>query len=245
MSRLVWGEPNSLPYELGVERGVLYPTSAPGVAWQGLKSIDEASENGVSSVYFEGVKVIESASLGVFNATIDAFMYPEELENGTTSFSGLVYQTKLSNSGYRTHLVYNPKFYLDSKGYMTVAETFDPTPLNWNLSATPIHVTGYTPFSHIYFEAPLANKSLLLRYIEEILYGGEDTDPTILMPDVLIKLFSENPSSDILLILDHGDGSWTAIGSDEVVRVTGDTSFEIASPSSIFVNETTYNVSSI
>ena len=65
-------------------------------------------------------------------------------------------------------------------------------------------------------------------------------------PDELIPLFQEAENAHTLLVIDHGDGSWTAIGSDDVVALgSNPTEFTIASPSAIFLDSESYTLSTL
>ena len=242
MSILAWSILDA-PYESAIEKGVLYSDSA--ITWNGLVSVNEISTNNEFSTYFEGVRNFNGARSGEFNTDIETFTYPEVLEDKKSIFTGFSYQTKVGVNRYRIHLVYNPIFYLDSKNHVSNSEIIEPELFSWKMSTTAIMIDGFAPFSHLYIDVDSVNKDLLTSYLEQIFYGSEENNAYIPAPTDLIRLFEENPSSNILLVLDHGDGSWTAVGSDEVVKLLDDTSFEIDSPSAMMLNQTTYTVESI
>ena len=242
MPNLGWGA-SEAAYESGIEKGVLYSDSA--IVWNGLVSVNEISANSEFSTYFEGVRSLNGGRSGEFSATIEVFTYPEILEDEKAIFAAFSYQTKAGANRYRIHLVYNPMFYLDSKNHVSSSETTELELFSWTMSTTAVIVEGFAPFSHMYIEIDSDNKELLTSYLEQIFYGSEENNAYVPAPTDLIRLFEENPSSNILLVLDHGDGSWTAVGSDEVVKLLDDTSFEIDSPSAMMLNQTTYTVESI
>src|SRR5215216_6404257 len=77
---LEWGNVEDRIFETGVERGVLYPLDGPGVAWNGLISVDEKTSRDVKSYYLDGIKFLDHAVPGAYSAKVEAFTYPEELD---------------------------------------------------------------------------------------------------------------------------------------------------------------------
>jgi hypothetical protein len=81
-----------------------------------------------------------------------------------------------------------------------------------------------------------------LAHVEDVLYGSEDGDARL--PDIgdLLDLFEQHA---ILTVIDHGDGSYTIIGPDDVVQPIDATSYSISWPSVVQIDEDTYRVSSL
>ncbi len=82
----------------------------------------------------------------------------------------------------------------------------------------------------------------MIQAIEDLLYGSASTAPRLPDPQEILDLFEEGA---ILKIIDHGDGTWTAIGPDDVVYMTDPDTFEINWPSVVYLDEDTYQVSSL
>jgi hypothetical protein len=79
MARIVWGATGERYYETGVDRGVLYVGSLPGVPWNGLTSVNVSSDGGDPKPYYiDGVKYLNLPSPEDFRATITAYTYPSE-----------------------------------------------------------------------------------------------------------------------------------------------------------------------
>ena len=61
MSRIEWNKAGERYFEAGVDRGVLYPRTGPGVPWNGITAVAEDSSGGdVETLYYDGVKYLEA-----------------------------------------------------------------------------------------------------------------------------------------------------------------------------------------
>lgn len=238
MTKLEWAPDN---YEYGVDRGVSYPLSGPGLAWNGLISVDESSDSDEKTLYLDGARIGQRRRLGEFSASISTFTYPPGLEpasitNSNNRLLGLSYRVMSENS-YKIHIVYNVRFSPVGAGY-----AYDEL-VNFNLDATTRSVTGPEGLTvtHLIVDSGIAYNSTL-DALETILYGSDLSDPRLPSPLEVYELFEENA---ILRVVDHGDGRWTATGPDEAITVNPDGTFEISWPSAIFINATTYKISSL
>src|SRR5690349_17271301 len=95
MTKILWDQPGQRRFEAGVDRGVLYPNNSEGVPWNGLISVDEAVSGGeTDAYYFDGIKYFDSVANEDFQATVQAYTYPDEFAEceGYTSFApGLLF----------------------------------------------------------------------------------------------------------------------------------------------------------
>ncbi len=221
MTRLAWDSMGERVYEAGLDRGVLYPVSGPGVVWNGLVSVEESAEGGeVGAYYQDGKKFAILFGVEEFTATIQAYTYPEEFSasDGTTEIAnglyttqqnrapfGMSYRTKVGNDingidfGYKIHIIYNAYVEPSDKSYSTISDSIDPTNFSWNISTIPQDVPELRPSAH--FEIDSRNTTaFLLTFIEEILYGSALEEPRLPLLDELITLFRMND----LDILDGG-----------------------------------------
>src|SRR6478735_5662608 len=74
MARLTW---DSREYTIGIDRGVFYPPSGDGEAWNGLISIEETPTDTDTQVrYVDGVKTRQRGKTGYFAGTVRSFGYP-------------------------------------------------------------------------------------------------------------------------------------------------------------------------
>ena len=259
MTRLKWGETQDRIYEAGVDRGVLYPNVNPGVVWNGLVSMVEASsESQEISNYIDGVKYYNNISAGSFSATLEAFTYPDEFseydgvmydiitQQRRKSF-GLCYRTKIGNAidgldaGYKIHLVYNALASPTEKNYTSVGDSTEATNFNWEITTTPVSIPGAGPSAHLIIDTTKAH-GWTVTALEAVLYGNETTPATLPSPETVIDIFESNA---ILIVIDHGDGTFSVTGPDAAIQMLNDTTFQITWDSAVMINETSYTISSL
>lgn len=211
MSRLIWGAIGERLYEIGVDRGVLYIDNEPGVAWNGLVSVSEDIDGGEAKPYYiDGVKYLNRSAPEEFQATIEAYTYPEEFSrcDGTAALStnglfatqqarksfGFAYRSLVGNDvhgtdfGYKIHLVYGALATPSSQEHMTMNDSMDPFNFSWTITTKAPRLGGHKPTAHFVIESRKTPAPLLAQ-IEDVLYGT-DVDAPRLPPLVeLIYLF--------------------------------------------------------
>jgi hypothetical protein len=236
-------------YEHGVSRAVVYLPDAPPVAWNGLVSVEEDAPAAFETMYFDGDVYVTPQPRSEFSATIAAYTYPENLSDYVDSLGytldlqrkppfNLTYRTEDGDS-YRIHLVYNATLVPNSLSMATMAQELAPAVFGWGLVTKPKTIPGARQASHLYIRAADASPEAIAA-LSDILYGTATTDPRFPSPTDVLGIFESNPR---LRIIDHGDGSWTAIGPDEWITMTSPTSFEITSPSAVWIDGDTYTIS--
>lgn len=224
MSKLVWDKTGERLYETGVSQGVLYPMGvggvyAAGVAWNGLTGVTESPSGAEASPqYADNIKYLNLISAEEFGATIEAFMYPDEfaLCDGSAELAagvtvgqqirkqfGLAYKTIIGNDvdgethGYKLHLIYNALAAPSEKGYQTVNDSPEAISFSWEVSTTPVNVTGHKPTACLTIDSTKADKTKLAA-LEVILYGKDPTsvggsdgvDPRLPLPDEVATLLA-------------------------------------------------------
>lgn len=222
MSRITWDTVGERYYETGVKMGVLYPIQAgglynKGVAWNGLTAVTESPSGAeATALYADDIKYLNLLSNEEFGATIEAYTYPEEfaecdgsaaLANGVMigqqkrKIFGLCYRTAIGNDvdgsdyGYKLHLVYGCLASPSEKAYATINDNPEAITFSWEVTTTPVSVTGFKPTSQITIDSTKV-KPEKLTALEDILYGkngdGEAaTEPRLPLPDEVAALFSE------------------------------------------------------
>jgi hypothetical protein len=264
MAMIQWDQTGERRYEAGLDRGVFYPPNAPGVAWNGLTSVEEENNTEIEAVYFDAVKFNDLVTLGEYTANMKAYTYPDEfhpfdglandqkgvlIANQVPGRFGLCYRTHLGDdvknleSGYRIHVVYNLTANSASKNWETLGMEVEPLEFEWEISAIPEELNSHRPTSHVIFDSRELDP-WLLQDIEDILYGDEDHDPTLPPLNGFITFIRK---WNRLIIEDHGDGTWTATSqSEEDIDVESDGYFEIHAPDEavVIIDEDTYQISS-
>lgn len=214
MAKLVWDQSGSRFYETGVSKGVLYPMSitpgtyAEGVAWNGLSSVSESPTGAEPSpIYADNIKYLNLLSAEEFEASIEAFTYPEEFAacDGSAEVSkgmfvsqqprkqfALCYQTKIGNDldpdkGFKIHIIYGALASPTERAYETVNDSPEAMTFSWELTTTPVEVTGYKPTAHVVIDSTKADATKLATLLDA-LYGTEDEEPEILLPDAIAAI---------------------------------------------------------
>lgn len=209
---LTWDNVGERFYEAGVDHGVLYLALGPGVSWNGLISIDDKSTgDSPASYYADGVKFLVVTQPTDFEATIEAYTYPDEFEvcDGTLAVAdglgvtqqpqqefGLSYRTKVGNDvngldlGYKIHLVYRAVATPTEKAYASQNDATDPTTFSWDLTTTPVVVPGFKPSAHLILDSTEMTP-FALGIIESILYGFTGAARLPLPPELLALPLNE------------------------------------------------------
>lgn len=214
MSRIVWDRAGEHLYETGVDHGVLYPTKigggyGNGVPWNGLTSVSE-NPSGAESTgqYADNIKYLNLISAEEFGATIEAFTYPPEfgvcdgsampvkgvlIGQQTRRPFGLSYRTLIGNDlegteyGYKLHLIYGATASPSERGYSTVNDSPEAITFSWEVTTTPVEVSGYKPTASLVVDSTMVSPAALAA-LENILYGTADSAPRLPMPDEVFDL---------------------------------------------------------
>jgi len=215
MTALVWDDAGNRTFETGVDHGVLYPLNQTshiydtGVAWNGLTTVTESPGGAESNPqYADNIKYLNLLSAETFGATVEAYTYPSEFGacDGTAEPTpgvkvgqqnrqtfGLSYRTQVGNdqnseAGYKLHLVYGCLAAPSEKAYATVNDSPEAVTFSWEISTTPVPVTGLKPTSLLVIDSTEVDAGALAD-LEALLYGTVGTDPSLPMPDDVIALF--------------------------------------------------------
>ena len=225
MTRLVW-DPRPL-FDNGVDRGILYPAEGPGLPWNGLTNARiSVVGSEITSYFLDGIKVSRSTHDGSAQGALTAFTYPDPLEEPTQEVFGLSYRTfKGDNSdlGYRLHIFYDAILTPSERSYSTKVNGVNASSFEFSINTLPTEVDTYSPSAHFIIDSS-STYPWMIKAIEEILYGKDDAPPRLPSIEELLELFEHY---SILIITDLGDGSFTAEGPDNVVRMVDDDSFTI------------------
>ena len=215
MAKLTWDDTGKRFYETGVDRGVLYVRGSNGayplgVPWNGLINVTESPEGAEPNAqYADNMKYVNIQSTEEFKATIEAFTYPEEFAECDGSAQpkpgafigqqerktfGLVYRTKIGNdltqeAGYKLHLVWGAVAAPSEKAYATINDSPEPTTFSWEITTTPVNVTGYLPTSTMTLDS-IELGSVKMAAIEAKLFGDAANAAALLMPDAILALIT-------------------------------------------------------
>lgn len=216
MSRLVWDKTGERFYETGVKRGVLYPMVngeyPKGVAWNGLIGVTESPSGAEPTpLYADDIKYLNLRSTEEFGATIEAYTFPKEFEecDGSAEIAtgvtigqqprkpfGMCYRTVLGNDideenhGYKLHLFYGATASTSEKDYNTQSDSPELVTFSWEITTIPVDVEGFKPTASLTIDSTKVDAAKLAA-LEDILYGKDDVEARLPLPDEIATLMAE------------------------------------------------------
>lgn len=220
MSRLVWDQMGEKIYETGARNAVLYPidtdnTYSKGVAWNGLLGFDENPSGAeATKLWADDINYATMYSAEEYGGTIRAYTYPDEFEecDGSAELAkgvtigqqarqvfGFCYRTTVANDtlgedfGYKLHMVYGCKASPSSKTHDTINDSPAAVEFSWELSCTPVPVTGFKPTCSVEIDTTKLTtdaQKAALKKLEDILYGTEDSVARLPLPDEINGIFN-------------------------------------------------------
>lgn len=213
MSKLVWDQTGERLYETGVKMGVLYPQEGgaypKGVVWNGLTAVTESPSGAeATALYADDIKYLNLMSTEEFGATIEAYTYPDEfaqcdgsaalmpgvmIGQQTRKTFGMAYRTTLGNDvdgnehGYKLHLIYGALAAPSEKAYATINDSPEAITFSWEVSTTPVNVTGHKPTASIVIDSTKVDADALAA-LEEVLYGSDSVEARLPLPDEIVEI---------------------------------------------------------
>jgi len=193
-----------------------------GVPWNGLTNISESPSGAdPNKLYADNINYLTLYGAEEFGATIEAYTYPDEFAecDGSATIApgvtigqqtrkgfGLSYRTKVGNDiagqdfGYKLHLVYGGRAAPSERGYETINDSPEAITFSWEMSTTPVQVAGgYQPTSTLTIDSTdftTESQKALLAAFEDILYGTENTDPRLPLPDEVKRFFTTGTTGE-------------------------------------------------
>ena len=218
MAKIEWDKTGERLYETGVKNGVLYvqegSTYGKGVAWNGLTAVTESPSGAEATpLYADDIKYLNLLSTEEFGATIEAYTYPDEFAacDGSAALAdgvmigqqarktfGLCYRTTIGNDtegndhGYKLHIIYGALAAPSEKAYATINDSPEAITFSWEVTTTPVNVTGAKPTASITIDSTKADPTKLAA-LEDVLYGknGEPGNEARLpLPDEIKTLMT-------------------------------------------------------
>lgn len=214
-TRLTWDDTGKRFYETGVKQTVLYSQDESGaypkgVAWNGVTAITESPSGAESNpLYADDIKYLDLISAEEYGATIEAYTYPEEfgacqgekeIVKGVSigqqdrSAFGLSWRTVLGNDvkkdayGYKLHLMYGGMAAPSEKGYESINDSPDAITMSWEVTTTPVSVTGGKPTAIITIDSTKTDATKL-KALEDVLYG-ESAAARLPLPDEVATIMN-------------------------------------------------------
>lgn len=217
---LVWDDTGNKKFETGTKKGVLFVAGdngqyGEGVAWNGLTAVTESNSGAEeTALWADDIKYASMRSAEEFGATIEAYQCPREFyvcdgsaevqpgviinQQGRRSF-GFSYVTTIGNDvagtdyGYKIHLIYGATASPSERSYQTINDSPDAITLSWEVTTTPVNVTGHKPTAHLIVDSTMfttTEQKTKLTAFEEILYGSTTAASRLPLPDEVATLLA-------------------------------------------------------
>lgn len=219
-----WDESGQRLYETGVDHGVLYPvdnngTYSKGYAWNGISAVTESPSGAEATpIWADNMKYLNIYSAEEYGATLEAYTYPDEFMecDGSKEIApgvyagqqqrkvfGLSYRTKIGNDlqgdsyGYKIHLIYGCMASPSERAYNTTNDSPEASALSWEITTTPINVSGMRATSQLTIDSTKVDATKLAA-LEQILYGTpadgstEAVDARLPLPDEIAELLDRD-----------------------------------------------------
>lgn len=217
MAKLIWDKQGERRFENGVSNGVLYVmqddgTYGKGVVWNGLVSVSENPTGAeASAIYADNIKYLTLMSVEEFEASIEAYTYPEEFAvcDGSAELTlgvsvsqqprktfALCYKTNIGTdinpeAGYKLHIIYGALAAPTERSYETINDSPEAMTFSWEITTTPVAVTGFKPTAHVVIDSTKVESTKMTALLNK-LHGAEGTpgDAELLLPDAIKALLA-------------------------------------------------------
>lgn len=216
MAKMLWDQIGEKRYETGIEQVALFPQEEgaynKGVAWNGVTALNLTPSGAEPTpLYANNRKYLTLMSVEELGGTIEAYTYPDEFAacDGSVAVVPGVYfgqqsrkpfglvgkslvgnDTELNKHGYKLHLVYGALASPSEQAHATVNDSPEAQTMSWEFSTTPVAVEGYEPTSYICIDSTKVNAEKLAA-LEAIIYGSDDVEPRLPLPDEIATLMAE------------------------------------------------------
>lgn len=258
MTALQWHKPADVTFETGVDRAVIYPEDGAPVPWNGLISVEDTGEAEVKELYLDGQKYLSLVSAKDWAGSLEAYMFPDEfiemvgmaevgdglyVDSQTPSRFCLSYRTMITapdvdtKQHYKIHLIYMVTAVLNGYAHTSLSgDSVEPTTFAFDLTAVPQQIPGYRPTAHVVIDTRKLD-STTRGTLEGMIYGNGFRNPEFPTITELMDLLT---FSETVVIENHGDGTWTATGSNNNIIVDLKGRFTINNVNVEWLDEDTY-----
>ena len=104
----------------------------------------------------------------------------------------------MGDYGYKLHIIYGAMASPSEKAYATINDSPEAITFSWEVTTTPVNVTGIKPTATITIDSTKVDAEKLTA-LEEILYGKDPTtpegaggvEPRLPLPDEIVTIMAE------------------------------------------------------
>ena len=182
-----------------------------GVAWNGLTAVTESPSGAEpTDLWADNIKYLTLRSAEQFGFTVEAYTYPDEFAecNGELELAdglvvgqqarkafGLCYRSVVGNDvalndyGYKLHIIYGATCSPSEKAYTTINDSPEAITFSWEITTTPVNVTGFKPTSTVVIDSTKVDKAKLAA-LEAALYGTEEKEAYLPLPDEVLSIMN-------------------------------------------------------
>ena len=216
--RLGWDDIGQRHFKAGIDRGVLYPMLDDeylnGVAWNGITGVDDGtSGHDQTMLYTADRRTAILFSPYDKGGTIKCYTYPDEFDDCIGNLQvapglfataqeqtpfGLCYRVKLGNdvkgidAAYELHLIYGAVVTEGKFSPSTINSDLNIQELSFSYECTVEEAENHEATAHMVINSRLMDPEKLAT-LEAILYGDDDNDPRLPLPDELYDIFRVIP----------------------------------------------------
>lgn len=187
-----------------------------GVAWNGLTAVNESPSGAEpTALWADNIKYLNLISAEEYAATIEAYTYPDEFEecdgskklgdmNGVyvgqqpRALFAICYRTLTGSdtspagvdpSDYKLHIVYNCTASPSERAHATVNDSPEAATMSWEISTTPVEVTGMKPTASLTIDAKKVG-STKMAALNAVLFGDATHDPRLPYPNEIATILA-------------------------------------------------------
>lgn len=190
-----------------------------GYGWNGVTTITKMPSGAEDNkMYADNIPYLNLKSAETLGLTVECYMYPPEFSqcNGETEIApgvilgqqrrnsfALSWRNKIGNDtegedyGFEINLVYGCLASPSEQASATINESPEAATFSYEISTNPIDISGvgedgkpFKPVASVTIDSTKVSREKIVE-LEKILYGSEETEPRMPLPEELKTIFAE------------------------------------------------------
>lgn len=237
----------------GLDRGIIYHGTSV-IPWSGLRSVSVKPRDAAQDIlYDDGVPRGVNIRRGSNTVALTAITYPPILDDicGYSSFGpgfrltaqkmssfSLSFRTFKANGHYQIHFLFNLVAVPDARAVSTDGDTIDVNDFSWVFGSTLSEIPDAYPFAKMTIDSEYTPEESL-DAIDTMVYGSDTADPQVVTPTSIFEVVVETLP---LIIVDNGDGTWTATGDEDYITMNSPSLFTLNGVVGKILDQETYSL---